>query len=59
VIALVLSAGSIAAGFLNRAHHPRRFIGFIVLFAVFLIAGIVLLVMSGRRGAGSAPPASR
>ena len=44
VIALVLSAGSIAAGFLNRAHHPRRFIGFIVLFAVFLIAGIILLV---------------
>jgi len=52
VIALVLSAGSIIAGFLNRAHHPRRFIGFIVLFAIFLIVGIFLIVR-GRMGSAS------
>ncbi len=59
VIALVLSAGSILAGFLNRVHHPRRFIGFIVLFAIFLIAGIFLLLRGRAGGAGSAPTTSK
>ena len=30
VIALILSADSPVAGLLNRVHHPRRFIAFIV-----------------------------
>lgn len=60
VIALVLCAGSVVAGFLNRAsHHPRRFIFFIVLAAIFLIAGVFLLLRGRAGGAGSAPPASK
>jgi len=58
IISLVLSVGSILAGFLNRAHHPRRFIGFIVLFAIFLIAGVFLLLRGRAGGPGSTPPAS-
>ena len=57
VISLVLSVGSLLAGFLNRVHHPRRFIGFIVLFAIFLIAGVFLLLRGRTGSAGSAPPA--
>ncbi len=60
VIALVLSAGSIVAGFLNKATgHPRRFIGFIVLFVIFLIAGVFLLLRGLGRRAGSTPPAPK
>ena len=58
VISLVLSVGSLLAGFLNRVHHPRRFIGFIVLFAIFLIAGVFLL-LRGRAGGAGASPASK
>ena len=53
VISLVLSVGSIVAGFLNRVHHPRRFIGFIVLFAIFLIAGVFLLIRGRASGTGA------
>jgi hypothetical protein len=56
IVSLVLSVGSILAGFLNRVHHPRRFIGFIVLFAIFLIAGVFLILRGRTGGAGSAPP---
>ena len=58
IISLVLAVLSILAGFLNRAHHPRRFIGFIVLFAIFLIAGVFLLLRGRAGGPGSTPPAS-
>ncbi len=56
VFSLLLSAASIVFGFLNKVHHPRRFIAFIVLFAIFLIAGIFLLV---RGAAGKTSPASK
>ena len=59
IISLVLAVLSILAGFLNRAHHhPHRFIGFIVLFAIFLIAGVFLLLRGRAGGPGSTPPAS-
>lgn len=54
VISLLLSAGSITLGFLNRVHHPRRFIGFIVLCAIFLVVAIVLFVAGARGKAASA-----
>lgn len=50
VIALVLSAGSVALGFVSRVHHPRRFIGLLVLCGVFLVVGVALLVVAGRGG---------
>ena len=59
VIALILSAGSIVAGFLNRVHHPRRFIGFIVLFIVFLVVGVFLVLRGLGSRAGSSPPAAK
>lgn len=59
VISLVLCAGSIVAGFLNRVHHPRRFIGFIVLFIIFLIAGVFLVLRGLGSRAGSTPPAAK
>lgn len=49
VISLLLSAGSITLGFVNRVHHPRRFIGFIVLCGIFLVVAVVLFV-AGARG---------
>ncbi len=49
VVALVLSVASVAMGFINRVHHPRRFIGFLVIFVVFLVAGVALLIAGGRR----------
>ena len=48
VISLLLSAGSIALGFVNKVHHPRRFIGFVVLCGIFLVVAIVLFISSGR-----------
>jgi len=59
VISLVLSAGSIVAGFLNRVRHPHRFIGFIVLFIIFLVAGVFLVLRGLGNRAGSTPPATR
>ncbi len=53
VISLLLSAGSITLGFVNRVHHPRRFIGFIVLCGIFLVVAIVLFVAGGRGKAAS------
>lgn len=50
VVALVLAAGSIALGFVSRVHHPRRFIGLLVLCGLFLVVGVALLVVAGRGG---------
>ena len=53
VISLLLSAGSITLGITTRVQHPRRFIGFIVLCAIFLVVAIVLFVAGGRGKAAS------
>jgi len=56
IISLVLCVGSVLAAFLNRAaHHPHRFLFFIVLAAIFLVAGVFLLVRGKAGGTGSAP----
>ncbi len=59
IISLVLCVGSVLAVFLNRVNHPRRLIFFIVLAAIFLVAGIFLLVRGKAGGTGSAPAASK
>ncbi|HTP58479.1 MAG TPA: hypothetical protein VMM82_06140 [Spirochaetia bacterium] len=56
VIGLVLCAGSVVAGFLNKAtHHPKRFIFFLVLAAIFLIASVFVLLRGRASGAGASP----
>ena len=58
IISLVLCVGSVLAAFLNKAsHHPHRFIFFVVLAVIFLIAGVFLLLRgrAGEVGSASTP----
>jgi hypothetical protein len=58
VIGLILCAGSVVAAFLNKAtRHPNRFIFFLVIAALFLIASVFVL-LRGRAGGAGTPPTS-
>jgi len=60
IISLVLCVGSVLAAFLNKAsHHPHRFVFFVVLAVIFVIAGVFLVLRGRAGGAGSASTASK